>query len=136
MKQDRKKAVFIAEKMFAELVFDLQKLEGMPFTQPEVQTYLQGITVGGHNVTDEDKLKQQILGWKHLISLVRTGDFALTKDIPAPSRKSSPKTKLWKSDNSVQALWDGHCRYPVRVDARRAQDKDVFPRPVVVLNVN
>ena len=81
MKQDTKKAVFIAEKMFAELVFDVQKLEGMPFTMPEVQTYLQGITVGGHKVTDEEKLKQQILGWKHLISLVRTGDFALTKEI-------------------------------------------------------
>ena len=81
MKQDKKKAVFIAQKMFAELVFDVQKLEGMPFTLPEVQTYLQGITVGGHKVTDEDKLKQQIRGWKHLIALVKTEDFALTRDI-------------------------------------------------------
>jgi len=81
MKQDKKKAVFIAQKIFAELVFDVQKLEGMPFTMPEVQTYLQGITVGGHKVTDEDKLKQQIHGWNHLISLVKTEDFALTKDI-------------------------------------------------------
>lgn len=81
MKQDRKKAIFIAEKIFAELVFDVQKLEGMPFTLPEIQTYLQGITVGGHKVTDEDKLKQQILGWKHLISLVKTGAFALTQEI-------------------------------------------------------
>lgn len=81
MKQNTKKAVFIAEKIFAELVFDVQKLEGMPFTMPEVQTYLQGITVGGHKVTDEDKLKQQIYGWKHLIALVKTKNFALTKDI-------------------------------------------------------
>ena len=80
MKQDKKKALFIAQKVFAELVFDVQKLEGMPFTMPEVQTYLQGITVGGHHVTDEDKLKQQVLGWKHLLFLVKTGDFSLTKD--------------------------------------------------------
>ena len=46
MKQDKKKALFIAQKVFAELVFDVQSLEGMPFTMPEVQTYIQGVTVG------------------------------------------------------------------------------------------
>jgi prophage maintenance system killer protein len=81
MKQDKKKALFIAQKVFAELVFDVQSLEGMPFTLPEVQTYIQGITVGGHKVTDEAKLKQQILGWQKLIELVKTDTFAVSKEV-------------------------------------------------------
>ncbi|MDD3311196.1 Fic family protein [Pseudodesulfovibrio sp.] len=81
MKQDKKKALFIAQKVFAELVFDVQSLEGMPFTMPEVQTYIQGITVGGHKVTDEAKLKQQILGWEKLIELVKTDTFAVSKKV-------------------------------------------------------
>lgn len=81
MKQDKKKAVYIARKVFAELIFDVQRLEGMPFTFPEVQTYIQGITVGGHKITDEEKLKQQILGWNKLIELVETDQYALTKEV-------------------------------------------------------
>ncbi len=80
MRQDKERALFIAGKLFAELVFDVQKLEGMPFTLPEVQTYLQGVTVGGHKVSDETKLKQQGLGWERLIELVRTDAFVLDKD--------------------------------------------------------
>ncbi|MBU1247545.1 MAG: Fic family protein [Proteobacteria bacterium] len=81
MKQDKTKSLFIAQKVFAELVFDVQSLEGMPFTLPEVQTYVQGVTVGGHKVSDEAKLKQQILGWEKLIDLVRTEAFAVTKEV-------------------------------------------------------
>jgi Fic family protein len=80
MKQDKKKALFIADKLFAELVFDVQRLEGMPFTLPEVQTYLQGVTVGGHKVRDVTKLEQQRLGWRALIDRVQAGTFDLTKD--------------------------------------------------------
>lgn len=80
MKQDKEKALFIATKVFAELVFDVQRLEGMPFTMPEVQTYIQGVTIGGHKVSDVEKLKQQKLGWETLIDLVRTDAFSLTKE--------------------------------------------------------
>ncbi len=67
---DRKKAIFVAKKMFAQLVYDFQSLEGMPFTFPEVKTFLQGVTVGGHKISDHDKLKQQQLAWKQLIDMV------------------------------------------------------------------
>ncbi|SMF03680.1 Fic family protein [Desulfovibrio gilichinskyi] len=87
MKQDKKKALFIAKKIFAELVFDVQALEGMPFTFPEVQTYLQGITVGGHKIADEDKLKQQILGWEKVIELAKTDTFAISKEIACSVQK-------------------------------------------------
>ncbi|PTN31765.1 Fic family protein [Desulfonatronum sp. SC1] len=81
MHKDIQRAIFIAKKLFAELVYDVQALEGMPFTMPEVQTYLQGITVGGHKVADEEKLKQQALGWKRLISLVEEDAFQVSKPV-------------------------------------------------------
>ena len=64
MIQDKKRALFIAHKLFAELVFDMSMLEGMPFSMPEVQTYLQGVTIGGHKVSDIEKPKQHKLGWE------------------------------------------------------------------------
>lgn len=38
MEQDKTKALFIARKVFAELVYDVQSLEGMPFTMPQPQS--------------------------------------------------------------------------------------------------
>lgn len=81
MNRNKEKALFIAKKNMAGLVYSFQALEGMPFTLPEVQTYLQGITVGGHKVSDQDKLKQQVLAWQHLIQLVENNEFRLTKSI-------------------------------------------------------
>lgn len=81
MKKNVKKAVFVAKKMFAQLVYDFQSLEGMPFTFPEVQTFLQGITIGGHRISDQDKLRQQQLAWQKLIELVEQEKFELSKEI-------------------------------------------------------
>ncbi len=78
---DNKKAVFVAKKMFAQLVYDFQSLEGMPFTFPEVKTLIQGITVGGHKISDQNKLKQQQLAWKKLIDLVEQNKFKLSEKI-------------------------------------------------------
>ena len=76
---NRKKAIFVAKKMFAQLVYDFQSLEGMPFTFPEVKTFIQGITVGGHKISDHEKLKQQQLAWKKLIDMVEKNDFNLSE---------------------------------------------------------
>ena len=81
VRRDKRKALFIAHKLFAELVYDFQALEEMPFSFAEVQTYIQGITVSGHTVTDEAKLKQQILGWEKLIELVKTDVFSVSKEV-------------------------------------------------------
>ena len=72
-------AIFIARKLFAELVFDVQALENMPFTMPEVETYLQGITVGGHKVSDEEKLKHQAKAWTWVIDVAEKKEFVLDK---------------------------------------------------------
>ena len=42
---------------------------------------MQGITVGGHKISDQEKLKQQQLAWQRLIELVEQGQFELTGKI-------------------------------------------------------
>jgi hypothetical protein len=41
-----KKALFLAKKQLSELVYDAVNLEGVNYTLPEVQTLLDGVTVG------------------------------------------------------------------------------------------
>jgi hypothetical protein len=41
---------------FPEYIWDAAVLEGNPYTLPEVQTLLEGITVTGHRVADQDQI--------------------------------------------------------------------------------
>lgn len=56
-------------------------LEGNPFTYPEVQTLLEGVTVGGHKVTDAEQILRLRDGHTLLRDLVASGQFALTKEV-------------------------------------------------------
>ena len=76
------------------MVYDFQALEEMPFSFAEVQTYIQGITVSGHKVTDEAKLKQQILGWQKLIELVKTDTFAVSKEVSCSIQEVIAKNEV------------------------------------------
>lgn len=66
-------------KSLPQFVWEAAQLEGNPFTFPEVQTLLDGITVGGRKLSDA----QQILGlrdsMKYLCEEVLAGRFAPTK---------------------------------------------------------
>ena len=74
------KACFRARKIFAELVYDTTALEDNPFTFPEVQTLLEGITVGGHKLEDEQQVLNQAASWKFLLEKVGKKEFAVTKE--------------------------------------------------------
>ena len=56
----------LAKRQLAEFVYDAVNLEGIPFTLPEIQTLLDGITVGGHRVTDQQIAINQANTWKEL----------------------------------------------------------------------
>ena len=43
--------------MLTQLVYNFQSLEGIPFTFPEVKTFIQGIIDGGHKIADHDELR-------------------------------------------------------------------------------
>ena len=45
--------LFQCKRYIAQLVYDTAALEDSPYTFPEVQTLLDGVTVGGHKLNDE-----------------------------------------------------------------------------------
>jgi Fic family protein len=64
-----------------EYVWDAAVLEGNPFTYPEVQTLLDGITVGGRKITDERQILNLAEAANELVRLVKSGEFRLNKDV-------------------------------------------------------
>jgi len=45
-----KRLILLVRKFSSDVVFNMAKLEGNPFTYPEVQTLLEGVTIVGHKV--------------------------------------------------------------------------------------
>jgi len=75
------RALFRMFKLLPEMVFDIVHLEGNPYTYPEVQTVLEGITVGGKKVSDTQQVINQRDSLKLMVDLVRSGKFSLTKEV-------------------------------------------------------
>ncbi len=73
------RAVFRFLRMLPEFVWDAAVLEGNPFTFPEVQTLLDGVTVGGHKLSDESQILNLAAASRLLIAKVRNGLFRLDK---------------------------------------------------------
>ena len=68
MKPNQAKAMMLAKRQLAELVCDAVNLEGINFTLPEIQTLLEGITVGGHKLSDQHIAVNQGEAWRTLIA--------------------------------------------------------------------
>ena len=75
----RERAVFRLRRMLPEFVWDASVLEGNPFTFPEVKTLLEGVTVGGRKLSDQEQILNLAESAKRLIALVTEGEFALDK---------------------------------------------------------
>ena len=54
--QGIERVCFRLQKIFPEYVWNTVYLEDNPFTFPEVQTLLEGITVGGHRLADQQQV--------------------------------------------------------------------------------
>ncbi|MBF0433542.1 MAG: Fic family protein [Fibrobacteria bacterium] len=80
IKPDTKKALFLLKRQLPEFVCDAVNLEGINYTLPEVQTLLDGITVGGHKLSDETITLNQAKTWKFLIESIESSKFSLQKD--------------------------------------------------------
>jgi len=70
---------FSAKKQLIGLVYDMSALENNPFTIPEIQTLLDGITVGGHKLHNQEQVLNIAASWKHLITDVLKGKFTINK---------------------------------------------------------
>lgn len=78
IKPNQAKALMLAKRQLAEFVCDAVNLEGINFTLPEIQTLLDGVTVGGHKVTDQQIALNQAEAWCALFKLIEKKQFAIT----------------------------------------------------------
>ena len=72
---DKRRACFRVRKVLEGIVYDTVALEDNPFTFPEVKTLLEGITVGGHKVSDANQVLNQAASWQELLRRVEAGAF-------------------------------------------------------------
>jgi len=78
IKPNPEKALMLAKREVGVLVHDSVLLEGINFTLPEVNTLLEGITVGGHKLSDQQIAVNQGNAWRYLFSKVKNGEFGLS----------------------------------------------------------
>ncbi|WP_375753604.1 Fic family protein [Vibrio sp. HN007] len=80
MKPNVRLAIQLAKRDVPSLVYDAVNLEGVAMTLPEVQTILDGITVGGHRISDQNMAMNQAKTWKAIFEEVLDGSFEFTKE--------------------------------------------------------
>jgi len=78
IKPNQEKALMLAKREVGVLVHDSVLLEGINFTLPEINTLLEGVTVGGHKLSDQQIAINQGNAWRFLFSSIKNGDFSLS----------------------------------------------------------
>ena len=71
------KLISLVKKLLPDVVFNMASLEGNAFTYPEVQTLLDGITIGGHKLSDEQQVLRIRDGWNFLFNKIRSKETEL-----------------------------------------------------------
>lgn len=64
-----------------EYVWDAGVLEGNPYTFVQVQTLLDGVTVGGHKLSDQEQILNLAESFKRLIKMVQDNQFAINLSV-------------------------------------------------------
>lgn len=74
------KALMLARRQLSELVCDAVNLENINFTLPEIQTLLDGVSLGGRKLSDQQVALNQAEGWKFIFTSVESGTFNLSQE--------------------------------------------------------
>ncbi len=69
----------LAKKDKIDFIYNTSALEGNAMTFPEVQTLLEGITVGGHKLSDEQQILNQNRSVNLLFELIEKNEFYIDK---------------------------------------------------------
>ena len=80
-KPDPKLALMLAKKDKIDFIYNTSALEGNAMTYPEVQTLLEGVTVGGHRLSDEQQILNQNKSVDYLFKLIEDSEFKLDMEI-------------------------------------------------------
>jgi len=79
-KSDKGYALTYIRQMISEFVYDMGSLENNPFTFPEVQNLLDGVTVGGHKLSDQNQILNIKSSWDYVIKLSNKENINIDKD--------------------------------------------------------
>lgn len=75
------RSLFRLEKSLPELIWNAAALEGNTFTLPQVQTLLDGVTVGGKKLEEAEQILALSEAMDLMIRALRDGSFSLSKDL-------------------------------------------------------
>jgi Fic family protein len=78
---DKKFALFSAKRMLPEYIFDTSQLENNPITFPEVKTLIDGITIGGHKISDVQQVLNIKNAWNLMLEAVKSDTFTVSKEM-------------------------------------------------------
>lgn len=95
MTPNRRLAKYIAMREVPALVCDAVNLEGILITLPEVQTILDGITVGGHKISDQNMVINQANTWSRIFTLIDENKFEFKKHIALELHKIAGKEEAY-----------------------------------------
>ncbi len=93
LKPNKATALMLAKREISALVHDAVQLEGINFTLPEIQTLLDGITVGGHKLSDQQVATNQANAWRYLFSLIESNSFTVSKKVACDIHAFAGKEK-------------------------------------------
>lgn len=96
MKPNKRLAKYLAIREVPSLVYDAVNLEGVAMTLPEVQTILDGITVGGHKISDQNMVINQANTWAYIFKLVDENSFEFTKPVALELHKIAGKEESFE----------------------------------------
>ena len=66
-----KTLIYLAKKNLPDTIYNMANLEGNTYTYPEVQTLLDGITIGGHKVSEEQQIYDLKKSWEYLFAIIK-----------------------------------------------------------------
>jgi Fic family protein len=94
---NKKLNLFLAKKDKVDYIYNTSALEGNAMTYPEVATLLDGITVGGHKLSDELMILNQNNSVKVLFALLENETFDISKATLCTLHKEVAKEEalLW-----------------------------------------
>ena len=73
--------LFAAKKLKSQLVYNMAKAEGNTHTVAEVTTIVEGFTVGGKKLQEQQQVIQIAKAWDYLIELIKNDQFVFNKTI-------------------------------------------------------
>lgn len=96
MTPNKRMAKHLAIREVPSLVYEAVNLEGVAMTLPEVQTILDGVTVGGHKISDQNMVINQANTWKRIFELIDEDSFEFTKPIALELHKIAGKEEAFE----------------------------------------